>query len=164
MLAFRTGARTGPAACDGEDVRAVVQRVTEAEVRVDGEVVGAIGPGLCALVGVTHEDGPDDAVKLAAKLFHLRVFDDADGVMNRSLADTGGAALVVSQFTLYGDTSRGRRPSWIAAARPEHAEPLVDAVARELRRLGAEVATGRFRADMRLALVNDGPVTLVLDV
>jgi D-aminoacyl-tRNA deacylase len=145
-------------------VRAVVQRVTEAEVRVDGEVVGAIGPGLCALVGVTHEDTPAHAAKLAAKLFHLRVFDDADGVMNRSLADTGGAALVVSQFTLYGDTSRGRRPSWVAAARPEHAEPLVDAVARELRRLGAEVATGRFRADMRVALVNDGPVTLVLDV
>jgi D-aminoacyl-tRNA deacylase len=145
-------------------MRAVVQRVTEAEVRVDGEVVGAIGPGLCALVGVTHEDTPDQAVKLASKLFHLRVFDDADGVMNRSLADTGAAALVVSQFTLYGDTSRGRRPSWVAAARPEHAEPLVDAVVRELRRLGAEVATGRFRADMRLALVNDGPVTLVLDV
>jgi D-aminoacyl-tRNA deacylase len=145
-------------------VRAVVQRVTEAEVRVDGEVVGAIGPGLCALVGVTHEDTPAHAAKLAAKLFHLRVFDDADGVMNRSLADTGGAALVVSQFTLYGDTSRGRRPSWVAAARPQHAEPLVDAVARELRRLGAEVATGRFRADMRVALVNDGPVTLVLDV
>jgi D-aminoacyl-tRNA deacylase len=145
-------------------MRAVVQRVTEAEVRVDGDVVGAIGPGLCALVGVTHEDTPDQAVKLASKLFHLRVFDDADGVMNRSLADTGAAALVVSQFTLYGDTSRGRRPSWVAAARPEHAEPLVDAVVRELRRLGAEVATGRFRADMRLALVNDGPVTLVLDV
>jgi D-aminoacyl-tRNA deacylase len=145
-------------------MRAVVQRVTEAEVRVDGEVVGAIGRGLCALVGVTHEDTPDHAVKLASKLFHLRVFDDADGVMNRSLADTGAAALVVSQFTLYGDTSRGRRPSWVAAARPEHAEPLVDAVVRELRRLGAEVATGRFRADMRLALVNDGPVTLVLDV
>jgi D-tyrosyl-tRNA(Tyr) deacylase len=145
-------------------MRAVVQRVTEAEVRVDGEVVGAIGPGLCALVGVTHEDTPDQAVKLASKLFHLRVFVDADGVLKRSLADTGAAALVVSQFTLYGDTSRGRRPSWVAAARPEHAEPLVDAVVRELRRLGAEVATGRFRADMRLALVNDGPVTLVLDV
>jgi D-aminoacyl-tRNA deacylase len=145
-------------------MRAVVQRVTEAEVRVDGEVVGAIGPGLCVLVGVTHDDTPDHATKLAAKLFHLRVFDDADGVMNRSLADTAGAALVVSQFTLYGDTSRGRRPSWIAAARPEQAEPLVEAVARELGRLGAEVATGRFRAEMRVALVNDGPVTLVLDV
>jgi len=133
-------------------------------VTVDGEVVGAIGPGLCALVGVTHDDTAGEARKLAAKLFHLRVFDDADGVMNRSLADAGGAVLVVSQFTLYGDTSRGRRPSWVAAARPGHAEPLVDAVAQELRGLGAEVATGRFRADMRVALVNDGPVTLVVDV
>lgn len=145
-------------------MRAVVQRVIQAEVIVDGEVVGSIGPGLCALVGVTHDDTVDHAGKLAAKLFHLRVFDDEGGVMNRSLADTGGAVLVVSQFTLYGDTSRGRRPSWVAAARPDHAEPLVDAVVRELRGLGAEVATGRFRADMRVALVNDGPVTLVLDV
>jgi D-tyrosyl-tRNA(Tyr) deacylase len=145
-------------------MRAVVQRVTQAEVSVGEEVVGAIGAGLCVLVGVTHDDTPGDAAKLAAKLFHLRVFDDEAGVMNRSLADTGGAALIVSQFTLYGDTSRGRRPSWVAAARPEHAEPLVDAVARELRGLGAEVATGRFRADMRVALVNDGPVTLVVEV
>ncbi len=131
---------------------------------VDGSVVGAIGPGLCVLVGVTHDDTAAEADKLAAKLFHLRVFDDDDGVMNRSLADVGGAALVVSQFTLYGDTSRGRRPSWVAAARPEQAEPLVDGVVRALRGLGAEVATGRFRADMRVALVNDGPVTLVVDV
>ena len=145
-------------------MRAVVQRVTGAEVTVDGSVVGAIGPGLCVLVGVTHDDTAADADKLASKLFHLRVFDDDDGVMNRSLADSGGAALVVSQFTLYGDTSRGRRPSWVAAARPEQAEPLVDGVVRALRGLGAEVATGRFRADMRVALVNDGPVTLVLDV
>ena len=127
-------------------------------------MVGAIGPGLCVLVGVTHDDTAAEADKLASKLFHLRVFDDDDGVMNRSLADAGGAALVVSQFTLYGDTSRGRRPSWVAAARPEQAEPLVDAVVRALRGLGAEVATGRFRADMRVALVNDGPVTLVVDV
>jgi D-tyrosyl-tRNA(Tyr) deacylase len=145
-------------------MRAVVQRVTEAAVTVDGAVVGAIGRGLCVLVGVTHDDDPAGARRLAAKLWHLRVFDDDSGVMNRSLADTGGAALVVSQFTLYGDTRRGRRPSWVAAARPEQAEPLVDAVAGELRALGAEVATGRFRADMRVALVNDGPVTLVIDV
>jgi D-tyrosyl-tRNA(Tyr) deacylase len=138
--------------------------VCEAEVTVDGEVVGAIGPGLCVLVGVTHEDTPAHAEKLAGKLFNLRLFDDDAGVMNRALADTGGAALVVSQFTLYGDTSRGRRPSWLAAARPEHAEPLVDAVVGGLRGLGAEVATGRFRADMRVALVNDGPVTLVVEV
>jgi D-aminoacyl-tRNA deacylase len=123
-----------------------------------------IGPGLCVLVGVTHDDAEETAHRLAAKLWHLRVFDDDAGVMNRSLADVGGAALVVSQFTLYGDTSRGRRPSWVAAARPEQAEPLVEAVVAELRRLGAQVATGRFRAEMRVALVNDGPVTLVLDV
>jgi D-tyrosyl-tRNA(Tyr) deacylase len=145
-------------------MRAVVQRVTEAAVTVDGAVVGAIGPGLCVLVGVTHDDDATGARRLAAKLWHLRVFDDEAGVMNRSLADTGGAALVVSQFTLYGDTSRGRRPSWVAAARPEQAEPLVDAVAGELRALGAQVATGRFRADMRVGLVNDGPVTLVIDI
>ena len=145
-------------------MRAVVQRVTEAAVTVDGAVVGAIGPGLCVLVGVTHDDDVAGARRLATKLWHLRVFDDDAGVMNRSLADTGGAALVVSQFTLYGDTSRGRRPSWVAAARPSHAEPLVDAVVGELRALGGDVATGRFRADMRVALVNDGPVTLVIDV
>ena len=145
-------------------MRAVVQRVTEAEVTVGGEVVGAIGGGLCVLVGVTHDDTVAHAAKLATKLHHLRVFDDDAGVMNRSLADTGGAALIVSQFTLYGDTGRGRRPSWVAAARPEHAEPLVAAVVDELRGLGAEVATGRFRADMRVALVNDGPVTVLVEV
>lgn len=141
-----------------------MQRVSEASVSVDGEVVGAIGPGLCVLVGVTHADGPAEARKLAAKLAKLRVFDDADGVMNRSVLDEGGEVLVVSQFTLYGDTSRGRRPSWIAAARPDHAEPLVAAVVDELRALGAQVATGRFRADMHVALVNDGPVTVIVEV
>ena len=145
-------------------MRAVVQRVTEASVTVDGAIVGAIGPGLCVLVGVTHDDDGDRARRMAAKLWHLRILDDDAGVMNRSLADAGGQVLVVSQFTLYGDTSRGRRPSWVAAARPEHAEPLVDAVVGELRALGADVATGRFRADMRVALVNDGPVTLVVEV
>jgi len=145
-------------------VRALVQRVTEACVRVDGEVVGAIGPGLCVLVGVTHDDAPADAGKLASKVAHLRVFDDDGGAMNRSLLDTGGAALVVSQFTLYGNTARGRRPSWVAAARPDHAEPLVDVFARELAGFGVPVATGRFRADMEVALVNDGPVTLMLEV
>ncbi len=145
-------------------MRSVVQRVTWARVRVDGEVVGEIGRGLCALVGVTHGDGEAVAAKLADKLWNLRILDDDDGVMNRSLADTGGGVLVVSQFTLYGDTSRGRRPSWIAAARPEEAEPLVDAVADRLRALGAVVATGRFRTHMLVELENDGPVTLVLDV
>jgi D-tyrosyl-tRNA(Tyr) deacylase len=144
-------------------MRSVVQRVTWARVRVDGEVVGEIGAGLCALVGVTHGDGAAAATKLAEKLWHLRVLDDEAGVMNRSLADVGGAILVVSQFTLYGDTAKGRRPSWIDAARPEHAEPLVEAVVARLRELGAEVATGRFRAEMLVELENDGPVTLILD-
>ena len=116
------------------------------------------------LVGVTHTDGEAEARKLADKVWGLRVFDDDDGVMNVSAEDAGAEVLVVSQFTLYGDTSRGRRPSWIAAARPEVAEPLVEEVVAALRALGASVATGRFRADMQVDLVNDGPVTLVLDV
>lgn len=130
---------------------------------VDGECVGRIGAGLCVLVGVTHDDTPANARRLAEKLWNLRVMDDAEGVMNLSLADTTRAVLVISQFTLYGDTARGRRPSWVAAARPEHAEPLVDAVANELRSLGAHVETGRFRTHMMVELVNDGPVTLMLE-
>jgi D-tyrosyl-tRNA(Tyr) deacylase len=145
-------------------MRALVQRVSRASVRVDGEVVGAIGPGLCALVGVTHDDGPAEAAALAAKLWHLRVFEGDDGRMDRPVAEVGGEVLVVSQFTLYGDTRKGRRPSWIAAAPPEQAEPLVDRVCDELRALGATVATGVFRADMAVELVNDGPVTLLLEV
>jgi D-tyrosyl-tRNA(Tyr) deacylase len=148
-------------------MRALVQRVTQASVTVDGETVGSIGPGpgLCVLVGVTHDDDERAAGKLAAKVAGLRVFDDDNGVMNRSLVDVGGAALVVSQFTLYGDTSRGRRPAWIAAAPPAHAEPLVDALAAALRdEHRVAVSTGRFRAAMLVALVNDGPVTLMLEV
>jgi D-tyrosyl-tRNA(Tyr) deacylase len=144
-------------------VRALVQRVTEASVTIDAEVVGEIGAGLCVLVGVTHDDSPDVAHKLAAKVANLRVFNDDDGVMNLSLLETGGAVLVISQFTLYGDTVRGRRPSWVAAARPEQAAPVVDAFATGLQRLGVPVATGRFGADMQVALVNDGPVTLMLE-
>ncbi len=155
-------APAGPVRCRA--VRAVVQRVTRARVTVAGEVVGEIGPGLCVLVGVTHSDTPEVAARLARKLWHLRVMDDEAGVMNRSVADTGGSVLVVSQFTLYGDTSGGRRPSWIAAARPEQAEPLVEAVVAELRALGATVATGRFRAEMLLELVNDGPVTVLMEL
>jgi D-tyrosyl-tRNA(Tyr) deacylase len=132
-------------------------------VTVGGEVVGEIGFGLCVLVGVTHDDNSRFAAKLASKVANLRVFDDDEGVMNRSLLDTGGGALVVSQFTLYGDTVRGRRPSWVAAAKPEFAEPLIESFVNELSALGVPVATGRFRADMQVALVNDGPVTLLLE-
>jgi D-tyrosyl-tRNA(Tyr) deacylase len=138
--------------------------VSRASVRVGGAVVGEIGVGLCVLVGVTHDDTEADARRLADKVWNLRVFPDADGAMNLPLADAGGGALVVSQFTLYGDTARGRRPSWVAAARPEQAEPLVDAFATALRELGATVATGVFGADMHVELVNDGPVTLMLEV
>lgn len=145
-------------------MRALVQRVERAAVTVGGEEVGAIGAGLCVFVGVTHTDTAALAERLAAKLWHLRVVDDDAGVMNRSLADTTGAVLVISQFTLYGDTSRGRRPSWAGAAPPTVAEPLVDAVVDALRDLGATVAAGRFGADMAVELVNDGPVTLLLEV
>ena len=136
----------------------------EAAVTVAGEEVGAIGQGLCVLVGVTHDDADQQARKLAEKIWHLRVMDDDEGVMNRSVADTTREVLVVSQFTLYGDTAGGRRPSWIAAARPEHAEPLVSAVVEHLRSLGATVATGRFRTDMLVTIANDGPVTVLLEV
>jgi D-tyrosyl-tRNA(Tyr) deacylase len=147
-------------------MRALVQRVARARVAVDGgrTVVGDIGAGLCVLLGITHTDTPELAVKMADRIWNLRVMDDDDGVMNRSVAETTGAVLVVSQFTLYGNTSRGRRPSWLAAAPPEVAEPLVDRVVAELRGLGAQVATGRFRTEMAVELVNDGPVTILLEL
>lgn len=144
-------------------MRAIVQRVRRASVDVAGEEVGAIGPGLCALVGVTHGDGPGDARRLAERLWHLRIFEDDEGRLNRSAAELGLAVLVLSQFSVYADTSRGRRPSFVAAARPEQAEPLVDQLVEQLRDLGATVATGRFRADMAVSLVNDGPLTVTLD-
>lgn len=154
-------------------MRGLVQRVVRAGVDslVDGswERVGEIGAGLCLLVGATHDDTGRQADQLADKVWHLRILDDVDGVMNLSLAarhDAGDPAevLVVSQFTLYGNTDKGRRPSWIDAARPEHAEPLVDRVVARLREHGATVATGRFRTEMRVEIVNDGPVTLMLEV
>lgn len=145
-------------------MRAVVQRVTRASVQSEGVLVGSIGTGLCVLVGVTHDDTETCARKLADKLWNLRVMADDAGVMNRSVADTSRALLVVSQFTLYGDTERGRRPSWVNAARPEHAEPLIELLVHELRSLGAHVETGRFRTDMQVEIVNDGPVTLLLEV
>jgi D-tyrosyl-tRNA(Tyr) deacylase len=149
-------------------VRALVQRVDQASVdsTVDGVTtrVGEIGHGLLVLVGVTHSDTEQSATKLADKIWNLRIMSDVDGVMNLSVADTTQNVLVVSQFTLYGDTNSGRRPSWIEAAIPEMAEPLVTKVIEELRRLGAHVETGRFRTDMKVALVNDGPVTVTINV
>lgn len=141
-------------------MRAVVQRVSEAAVTVDGTVVGAIDePGLMVLVGVTHDDTPAHAAKLAAKLWGLRILDG-----EKSCSDVGAPLLVISQFTLYGDTRKGRRPSWVAAAPGPVAEPLVDAVVEELRKLGAHVETGVFGASMKVSLINDGPITLVLEI
>jgi D-tyrosyl-tRNA(Tyr) deacylase len=145
-------------------MRACIQRVSSARVIVDGKSVGEIGRGLLVLLGVAAEDADADLRWMVDKVVGLRVFEDADGKMNLALADVGGELLVVSQFTLYGDTSKGRRPSWIQAARPEQAEPLVDAVVAALRDLGATVATGRSRADMAVELVNDGPVTVLLEL
>jgi D-tyrosyl-tRNA(Tyr) deacylase len=144
-------------------VRAVVQRVEEASVEVDGETVGAMGTGLLALVGVGTDDGAHDAREMARKLVHLRIFEDDEGLMNRSLLDVGGTLGVVSQFTLFGDCRKGRRPSFGQAAGPEVAEPLVDAVVVAAEALGVSVVTGRFRTTMRVSLVNQGPVTLLLD-
>lgn len=144
-------------------MRVLVQRVSSASVQVAGETVGKIGTGVLALVGVAPDDDLATAERLAARLYHLRIFPDADGRANLSAAVCGHAILVVSQFTLYADTARGRRPSYVKAARPELAEPLIDAFVAALRALGAPVATGRFGAHMKIALVNDGPVTLLLE-
>ena len=144
-------------------MRAVLQRVSEARVAVDGEAVGAIGPGLLALVAAGSGDGADDAERLARKLAELRIFEDDAGRMNRSVEDVGGAVLVVSQFTLYADTRKGRRPSFDRAMAPAEAERLVEDVVRRLRERGLVVATGRFRAAMAVSLVNQGPVTILLD-
>jgi D-tyrosyl-tRNA(Tyr) deacylase len=144
-------------------MRAVVQRVSEAAVTVAGETVGAIsGPGLCVLVGVTHDDTPAEAAQLARKLWSLRLFEGEDTEL--SCSDFDGPLLVISQFTLYGDARKGRRPTWNAAAPGPVAEPLVAEVVEQLRALGAKVETGRFGADMRVALVNDGPFTVLLEV
>ena len=141
----------------------MVSRVAWARVLAGGEVAGEIGPGLLVLVGVGSDDGPAEAGWLADRLAGLRVFDDAEGRMNRSLAEVDGAALVVSQFTLYGDARKGRRPSYLAAASPERAAPLVDAVATALAAAGVPVAQGRFGAHMRVESAGDGPVTILLD-
>jgi D-tyrosyl-tRNA(Tyr) deacylase len=144
-------------------VRAVIQRVSRASVSVDGQVVSEIGPGLVVLVGVGRDDGPTDAAYLASKLQGLRVFRDDEGRMNRSMAEVGGAALVISQFTLFGDVRKGRRPSFIEAAEPERARELYGSVVGELKQLGVPVETGVFQADMAVSLVNDGPVTILID-
>lgn len=144
-------------------MRALIQRVSHAAVTVDGQVVGQIGRGFLVLLGVTHADGRAEADWLARKVAGLRVFDDAAGKMNLALADVGGAVLVVSQFTLYGDARKGRRPDFLQAARPDVAEPLVAYFVAQLRGAGLPVETGRFQAAMQVSLVNDGPVTLWLD-
>ncbi len=144
-------------------MRAVLQRVSEARVRVDGGIVGEIGAGLLVLLGVGREDGEQDAVYLAEKTAGLRIFEDDAGKMNLSLGDVGGAVLAVSQFTLYGDCRKGRRPGFSGAAPPQEAERLYRCYVEGLRRLEIPVATGVFRAEMAVELVNDGPVTLLLD-
>lgn len=144
-------------------MRAVVQRVSRASVTVEGEVVGAIGSGYLVLLGVSSEDGPAEADYLAEKVAHLRIFEDEAGKMNRSVLDVGGAVLAVSQFTLYGDVRRGRRPGFDRAARPEVALPLYERFVSALRGHGLTVETGRFQAHMEVALVNDGPITILID-
>src|SRR2546423_7264808 len=144
-------------------MRAVVQRVTRASVTVEGEAVGRIGRGLVVLLGIARDDTDKDCSYLLEKIANLRIFDDAEGRMNLSLVETGGALLVVSQFTLYGDVRRGRRPSWIDAAPPETAEPLYNSFVEQARSIVEQVETGSFRAMMMVELVNDGPVTILLD-
>lgn len=145
-------------------MRAVVQRVTEATVTVEGEPVGSIGPGLCVFVGVTHSDGEAEARQLASRLAKLRIFADDEGKMNRSVLDVGGDVLIISQFTLYADTRRGNRPGFSDAAQPDVAAPLVDKVVEEVGALGVAVANGRFGADMDVSILNQGPVTVILDI
>lgn len=144
-------------------MRAVVQRVTRASVKVDQEIIGEIGAGLVVLLGVAGDDTEKDADYLVGKISSLRVFDDSEGRMNLSVRDAGGALLVVSQFTLYGDVRRGARPSWGEAAGPDVAEPLYEFFVARAKRVIGEVATGRFRSMMQVELVNDGPVTILID-
>lgn len=144
-------------------MRAVIQRVTQASVSVDGEIKGAIGAGFLVLIGVEAGDGEADLRYIADKVPNLRVFEDEQGKMNRSLMDVDGELLAVSQFTLLGDARGGRRPSFIAAARPEEANPMYERLVADWRARGIRVETGVFGADMKVALVNDGPVTILLD-
>jgi len=144
-------------------MRALLQRVRSASVEIEGERTASIGPGLLVFLGVTHSDGPDDLTWLAGKVSRLRIFEDENGKMNRSVTESGGAVLVVSQFTLYADTRRGNRPGFDQAARPDLANPLYESFCAALRDLGLPVATGRFAAEMQVHLQNDGPVTILLD-
>ena len=144
-------------------MRCVVQRVTEASVAVNGETVGAVGPGLMVLIGVSTEDTDADLKYMTEKVPNLRIFDDENGVMNRSVLDVGGGILAVSQFTLYGDARGGRRPSYIRAAKPEEANAMYKRLVEAWRAKGIHVETGIFRTDMKVSLVNDGPVTILLD-
>jgi D-tyrosyl-tRNA(Tyr) deacylase len=144
-------------------MRAIIQRVSKARVRIDNEIVGEIGPGLLVLLGVAKSDTGEQARWLADKIVSLRIFNDDEGKMNRDLAEIGGAVLVVSQFTLYGDCSKGRRPSFIDAAPPETAIPLYEAFINGIKAHGIPTATGRFGAMMQVELINDGPVTLILE-
>ena len=145
-------------------MRALVQRVREASVRVENKLVGAINQGLCVFVGVTHDDGSEECDLLVNKLLHLRIMDDENGVMNNSVVDNEGEILIVSQFTLYGDISKGRRPTWSAAAPPEQAEPLIEKVVEGLKAAGVAVETGKFRQHMLVDLTNDGPAKLMIEI
>ena len=145
-------------------MRALVQRVVKATVRVENQTVGGIAQGLCVFVGVTHEDSFEESDQLVKKIVSLRIMDDENGVMNKSVIDVDGEILIVSQFTLYGDTSKGRRPGWSAAAAPDHAEPLIERVVEGVKAAGVVVETGRFREHMQVELINDGPATLMIEI
>ena len=145
-------------------MRAVIQRVSEASVTVEGAIIGQIQQGLMVLVGIVNEDDASDIEWLSNKIIHMRIFDDENGVMNKSLIEVGGAILLVSQFTLHAATKKGNRPSYIAAAKPEFSIPLYEAMIQQLQKdLGAPIQTGKFGADMKVALINDGPVTIIID-
>ena len=145
-------------------MRALVQRVVKATVRVENQTVGAIAQGLCVFVGVTHEDSFEESDQLVKKIVSLRIMDDENGVMNKSVIAVDGEILIVSQFSLYGDTSKGRRPGWSAAAAPDHAEPLIERVVEGVKAAGVVVETGRFREHMQVELINDGPATLMIEI
>ena len=145
-------------------MRVVIQRVSEASVTVEGAIIGQIQRGLMVLVGIVNEDDTSDIEWLSNKIIHMRIFDDENGVMNKSLIEVGGAILLVSQFTLHAATKKGNRPSYIAAAKPEVSIPLYEAMIQQLQKdLGASIQTGKFGADMKVALINDGPVTIIID-